>query len=268
MIEAIADLGTVELASLASAIRTGRVASPYSVLAIQRVIDAGRAASVASALSSLGDSGVAPQVIATMIELLVHDRRQHLGVEQAIDLVTTGPEAPGISNRDTSVVVRELFANARTSVLLAGYAIYQGQRVFAALANQMTCNPDLQVRMCLDIQRPAGDTTTASELVKRFAHRFLTTQWPAGAPRPLVYYYPSSVAPEPARRASLHAKCVVVDNKSTFISSANFTEAAQERNIEVGVLVRSSTVSDQLTRHFNALVSEGLLAPLDLRDSR
>jgi hypothetical protein len=43
-----------------------------------------------------------------------------------IDLVTTGPEPGGITNRDTSVVVRELFAHAKESVLVVGYAVYQG----------------------------------------------------------------------------------------------------------------------------------------------
>lgn len=44
-------------------------------------------------------------------------------------LVMSGPEAPGVANRDTRVVVRELFANAQVSVLVAGYAIYQGKSV-------------------------------------------------------------------------------------------------------------------------------------------
>lgn len=265
MIEAITDLGTAELELLAAAIRAGRIDSVYSTLAIQRVIGAERAPSVAVALKSLGDGGVAPHVIASMIALLARDRRKNLDVENAVDLVITGPEARGISNRDTSVVVRELFANARTSVLLAGFAIYQGQRLFAALAEQMSRIPALQVRMFLDIKRPHGDSTTAAELVRRFAHRFLSTQWPVGAPHPQVYYYPLSVSQEPERRASLHAKCVIVDTMTTFVSSANFTAAAQERNIEVGVLIRSSTLSAQLSRYFDALVEDGIVAELDLR---
>ena len=41
------------------------------------------------------------------------------------------------------------------------------------------------------------------------------------------------------------------------MSSANFTEAAQERNIEVGVLVRSQIVAERLIAFFAALVSTG-----------
>jgi phosphatidylserine/phosphatidylglycerophosphate/cardiolipin synthase-like enzyme len=69
---------------------------------------------------------------------------------------------------------------------------------------------------------------------------------------------------EGAKRASLHAKCVVVDEQMAFVSSANFTEAAQERNIEVGVLVRSQVLSTQIARHFDALVAAGLVSSLPL----
>lgn len=49
-------------------------------------------------------------------------------------------------------------------------------------------------------------------------------------------------------------KCVAVDNNQVFVSSANFTEAGQDRNIEVGLLVRSSVLSERLSRFFESLV--------------
>lgn len=58
-------------------------------------------------------------------------------------------------------------------------------------------------------------------------------------------------------RAVLHAKCVVIDGRTAFVSSTNFTQAAQERNIEVGVLVRSQIVADRLTDFFAALNATG-----------
>ena len=67
-----------------------------------------------------------------VLEVLLRDRVRRPPVEQLIDLVTTGPEVSGVAGRDTSVVVRELFAHAQRSVLVAGYAVYQGQQVFPA----------------------------------------------------------------------------------------------------------------------------------------
>ena len=50
-----------------------------------------------------------------------------------------------------------------------------------------------------------------------------------------------------------------LDQEAVFVSSANFTNAGQERNIEVGLLVRSPIVARQLARHFVKLVDVGLM---------
>jgi heterodisulfide reductase subunit A len=57
---------------------------------------------------------------------------------------------------------------------------------------------------------------------------------------------------------------VVVDKEQAFISSANFTEAAQRRNIEVGVLLRFPALARRLAEHFDALASSGLVLPVPL----
>jgi len=64
---------------------------------------------------------------------------------------------------------------------------------------------------------------------------------PRSLHRPAV----SNLGGDTKQRAVLHAKCVVIDGRTAFVSSANFTEAAQERTIEVGVLVRSPIVVER-----------------------
>jgi len=178
-----------------------------------------------------------------------------------VDLVWTGPEAPEAPSRDTSVVVRELFSSATESVLVAGYAVYQGRDVFRALADRMEELPDLKVQMFLDVQRPHGDTTEDSELLRRFATRFRSNDWP-GDRMPEIYYDPRSLEMDKGKKSSLHAKCIVIDSEKAFVSSANFTEAAQIRNIEVGVLIRSAYFASRLARHFKALADAGTLKPV------
>jgi phosphatidylserine/phosphatidylglycerophosphate/cardiolipin synthase-like enzyme len=164
----------------------------------------------------------------------------------------------GVTNRDTGVVVRECFACAQRSVLVAGYAVYQGREVFRALADRMVERPDLSARMFLDVQRGPGDTSMPSEVVKRFAQRFKTREWPEGRPLPKVFYDPRSLDLDSDKRACLHAKCVVVDDEGVFISSANFTEAAQQRNIEMGLLVKSPWLAGEVTRHFDTMLGARL----------
>jgi phosphatidylserine/phosphatidylglycerophosphate/cardiolipin synthase-like enzyme len=76
---------------------------------------------------------------------------------------------------------------------------------------------------------------------------------------PEVYYDPRSLETDGGQRSSLHAKCVVVDRSVAFISSANFTEAAQKRNIEIGVSIRSASFSERLDSHFDALAASGIV---------
>ena len=65
-------------------------------------------------------------------------------------------------------------------------------------------------------------------------------------------------------RASLHAKCVVVDGEKAFIGSANFTEAAQLRSIEVGVVVNAANAEGGVERHFEALIDKVYMRRLSL----
>ena len=112
------------------------------------------------------------------------------------------------------------------------------------------------------IQRGHTDTTTAGDLVRRFAERFVAHQWPKDRPLPEIFYDPRSLAMPADKRVSLHAKCVVVDRREVFVSSANFTEAAHEQNIEVGLLIHSRTLAERIVRHFAALLAEGVLKPV------
>jgi phosphatidylserine/phosphatidylglycerophosphate/cardiolipin synthase-like enzyme len=72
---------------------------------------------------------------------------------------------------------------------------------------------------------------------------------------------PVRLGPEPDQkaRAAMHAKVVVVDRKVAFVSSANLTERAQERNIEVGALIREESLARQLAEYFEGLEREGVL---------
>ncbi len=128
----------------------------------------------------------------------------------------------------------------------------------------MAPHPGLSVRLYLDVRRGRPDTAADAEVVRRFARRFVAKDWPADSPLPEVYYDPRSLDADQVRRASLHAKCVVVDRRVALVTSANFTEAAQERNVEAGVLVHSARFAARLADHFGALAEVGLLRRLGL----
>jgi len=256
-------LSAHELEALCDALRTGRLVPPFQGAACAAYVAGEHAAPLAAAIEGLGQDGLGPSQIATLLAVLAEDRRgeRKSGPGPVVDLVATGPDAPGVPSRDTSVVVRELFRHAQESVLVVGYVVRQGRHVFQALAERMRDHPALRVRLCLDVSRHPGDTSLDSEILQRFAARFRTQEWP-GERVPEIYYDPRALDRDASRRASLHAKCIVVDREHAFVSSANFTEAAQVRNIEVGVLVHSRLLASHLADHFEALVAAVALKPL------
>lgn len=246
------------LSALASSLESGRLAPPFTSTSLSRFVHGGAAPGIASELQQQADKGASPEVLSWAVKCLAAARRDRKHLHESVDLVWTGPEERGTASRDTAVVVKELFSRATTSVLVAGFAVYRGRDVFAALAKRMEELPSLKVDMYLNISRQRNDTSLSEDIVRRFLSSFRSKDWP-GEKLPSIYYDPRSLSQDWTKRASLHAKCVVVDRRWSFVSSANFTEAAQERNIEAGVLIDSPPFADSLSRQFESLVTSGTL---------
>jgi phosphatidylserine/phosphatidylglycerophosphate/cardiolipin synthase-like enzyme len=252
------------LRELATALRTAGSWTEWTPAELARMVPREVVESVSGEIARLAGEGLQCEQVAEVVEALAQARDDGRSVGDRIDLVWTGPEGPGTVSRDTAVVVREAFNRADSRVLVAGYVVYQGQEVFSALARRMLEVPDLRVRLFLNIERRRGDTSLASEIVRRFAREFVGRQWPGGR-LPEVFYDPRSLEVDAQQRAVLHAKCIVIDGVTAFVSSANFTPAAQARNIEVGALIRSASFAGSLESHFESLVEVGALLPVELR---
>jgi phosphatidylserine/phosphatidylglycerophosphate/cardiolipin synthase-like enzyme len=251
------------LRTISLALRSGRLSAPYTAVSL-RAYCPDVAGPVAARMQQLHLEGMSWGHLALMLASIAQAREED--DKDSIDLVWSGPAVHGLASRGTGTVVRELFYNAGESVLLAGYAVYQGQEVFRSLAERMEEVPALTVRMFLDIQRKMGDTAPEDAILAEFAWRFREKEWPGGR-LPEVFYDPRSLSLDPGKRSSLHAKCVVADRRIAFVSSANFTEAAQERNIEAGVLIRSESFASSLANHFETLAAQGILLLLPLEKS-
>jgi phosphatidylserine/phosphatidylglycerophosphate/cardiolipin synthase-like enzyme len=169
---------------------------------------------------------------------------------------------PGLHARDTRRVYEELLGAAERSIWASTYAFFDGPRAFEVLARRMDARPGLHVTLLLNIRRGRGDTTAPDKVVRRFADHFWTRDWP-GTSRPSVFYDPRALELDgPA--GVLHAKAVVADDEAVFVTSANLTEAALERNIEIGLVVRDRALAASVSTHFRVLIERGLLRPLPM----
>ncbi len=96
-----------------------------------------------------------------------------------------------------------------------------------------------------------------------FASEFVRNERP-GKRLPRVYYDPQSLEPAGRTASSMHAKCVIIDGREALVTSANFTEAAQQRNIELGLLEDSHGIAGRIEKHFISLTQNGFLNRIPL----
>ncbi len=254
------------LVGLAAALETGRLHSPYSMPTLANHVPKGLCREVMDELNRMSAMGVSPAHIAYTLNLLAAERAAVQQMHDRVELAWTGQEITGSLSRDTAVVVRELFNTAKRSVLISSYAIDRGEKaraLFEGLANRMDNYPSLRVRMFLNVQRPYGNDEPETVLLKRFTDIFRRDIW-VGNRLPEVFYDPRALEKGTDTKACLHAKCVVVDEERLLITSANFTEAAHERNLEAGVLLADLAVAKAVCSQFENLIARSKLKQIDM----
>jgi phosphatidylserine/phosphatidylglycerophosphate/cardiolipin synthase-like enzyme len=242
---------------LADALDAGVLALPCSLASLRSVLGVTEGGDdVIAALAGFERLGMSGHASAAWIRSLENAAAR----TPRPDLVWSGPEVPGVHARDTRRVYEELLSSAVHSVWASSYVYFDGPKAFEVLARRMDEMPDLRATLLLNIQRKWGDTTSANDLVRRFADRFWKTDWP-GKSRPRVFYDPRSLELD-GPTGVLHAKAVVTDDESVFVTSANLTEAALDRNIELGLLVRDRALAASVSSHFQTLIDRSVLSPL------
>jgi len=253
-------LGRSALAGLAEALAADRLGTPITRAALAPHVPEQHLDAIWAALNELERDGMAARHIARTVHLLAEERDAGQRMSDRVQLVWSPPDLDAVDARDTSVVVQELFRQARSSVLISTFALDEKKRaeaLFGELAARMDAEPKLAVRVFANIHRKHQDTTPATSLVREFATRIRDQIWP-GNRLPDLFYDPRSLETERQKRAVLHAKAVVVDGRWTLLTSANFTEAAQERNIEAGVVIDDPRLAMRVGRQFDLFVERGI----------
>lgn len=238
-------LALPELRQLLRAIEQGHVAVPLTSTALA-------AAGLAGVVPSLPTlAGLDRPALRTLLRAMIAERTRR--PVPTIDLVWTGPEARVSRSRDTAVVVAELFASARKSVLVAGFAFDHPEEILRPLHAVMR---DHGVETSLFVNLSAHALPGLVD-ARAAADRFLQQSWPFGPPYPRLFYDPRTA--DPATRTSLHAKVVVVDERRTLVTSANFTSRGQTRNLELGALIEEPDFAREVVGQWRALVDAGAL---------
>jgi len=76
--------------------------------------------------------------------------------------------------------------------------------------------------------------------------------------RPWTDVVPAVFTSDDPGAGHMHAKCVVVDERATLITSVNFTAAAQHSNVELGVLVNDAEFGRLVAGQWRSLATQGV----------
>lgn len=161
---------------------------------------------------------------------------------QRVELVWTGPTVTGIPIRHTYAVLVQVIDAARHRLTLVSFAAYTTPVVTNALRSAASRGVD--VRLVLD-----GGTNA------QFAFTAL------GGTVQLLTWPPTVLLDHDPDHASLHAKCAVADHDVAFVTSANLTSHALNRNMELGLLITGGEVPKRLADHLDGLVATDVLVP-------
>lgn len=166
----------------------------------------------------------------------------------AVELVWSGPRTGIIPTRFTEQVMLEVIDAAETELFLVTFVFYKAASIVEALRKAARRGVDVRILLEPSTDRGGsrgpGEVPTLAEAV----------------PEATIYVWDhfAKAGPDPVP-ASVHAKCAVADGRIMFITSANLTSAALERNMELGALVQAGDLPRRLRDHLQALVASRVI---------
>lgn len=175
--------------------------------------------------------------------------------EQHSELLWTGPSpASQIPARRIDQVLYDLIDKAEHEILLVTFAAHKIWRLADGLAKAI--GRGVAVRLILEFEQ-----TSEGQLSMDALNAFPDTI----KKRAQIYYWPLEKRERNAygKPGKLHAKAAIVDDQ-VVLSSANLTDDAFTRNLELGALLSSPEIRQRLRDHFDGLCATGTLALLGI----
>jgi len=184
--------------------------------------------------------------LASMLEVALAAKRSR----QTAELVWTGPATSVVPVRRTEQVLFDLIQSAERKLTVMSFGIFQVPRLVLSLEHALTRH--VAIRIVL------GDRESQSDWAIDQQRHQLGEKVTAAAS---LWWWPHERRLRDAVGCAglMHAKAAVADSRTAFLSSANLTEAALERNMELGVLIRGGNLPASIDRLIDALLESGEL---------
>jgi cardiolipin synthase len=168
--------------------------------------------------------------------------------EQSTELVLTGPTTPFVSARRTEQALLQVINSAEHSLFITSFVAYDVSSIAKAL--NAANDRGVVISMLLELSQDHGGSITFDAIGK------MRTLVPAAK----LYAWHDKA--DPFSDGRVHAKVAVADGRMCFITSANLTGYALERNMEAGVLISGGDIPRLLEDHLRSLVDTNVVSPV------
>lgn len=243
VVDLVALVSPAKVHTIASALRG--LASPRLAPAANRLADTPTARVAAGrVIQAWGQVKAHGNEVAGML-LGASEARLRVERELNVELVWTGPTTNFVPTRRTEQVLLDIIASAETEIFLVSFVAYDVPRVVTAL-NAATSRA-VRVRILLEASTTHGGTLNHDPTATMRSRV------------PLAELFTWVEKAEPFVDGKVHAKVAAVDGSRAFITSANLTGHALEKNMEAGVLLNGGLVPQTLSKHLQALVDVGII---------
>lgn len=161
-------------------------------------------------------------------------------LEQSTELVWTGPTSPFVSARRTEQALLQVINSAEESLFITSFVAYDVPSIVNAL--NTSSDQGVVISMLLELSQENGGSINFDVIAKM---RVLV-------PSAKLYAWRNKA--DAFHDGRVHAKVAVADAQTCFITSANLTGHAMEKNMEAGVLIKGGNLPKLLHSHLKALI--------------
>lgn len=168
--------------------------------------------------------------------------------EQSTELVWTGPTTPFVSARRTEQALLQVINSAEQSLFITSFVAYDVSTIVKAL--NAANDRGVAISMLLELSQDHGGSISFDAIGK------MRTLVPAAK----LYAWREKA--DPFADGRVHAKVAVADGRMCFITSANLTGHAMEKNMEAGVLILGDHIPRLLDDHLRSLIDTKVISPV------
>lgn len=159
--------------------------------------------------------------------------------EQSTELVWTGPTTPFVASRRTEQALLQVINSADSTLFITSFVAYDISTIVRAL--NAAGDRGVDVSILLELSQEHGGTINFDAIGKM---KVLV---------PASRLYAWNEKADAFTDGRVHAKVAVSDGRVCFITSANLTRYAMDRNMEAGVLISGGNIPRLLEEHLNSL---------------